>query len=376
MPDLRDVGVGAIVAAAGGLAWALVKSAGWLLGPACQNCAAIGLGVGTMGAKACAATAATAGPVFLGLRGWQWLNIGAFAVNVASVSVPGRIDGQMAEQAKKQKMAKASKEGGGSSSKKDALGRKDAAGGGDVAGVPRDSMYRSLVTPAGWAFAIWGVIFTTEAIFTAAQALPASSPSSLSPEAAAVYASVAPWWAMACGLQALWCAAFRDWARAPRHFWLSGAILAAEAAALGGAHRVLRVAVAEGMVSTGAYLACHLPVSLHFGWITAAAVVNANSLVAVVAPPPHVQLSFAFASVWGAAALGALVTANTGDPLFAGVLAWALSAVAADGGRRVKETLGEVPLAALTHSAATAARALAGLGVVVAGARALGMMAA
>ena len=74
--------------------------------------------------------------------------------------------------------------------------------------------------------------------------------------------------------------------------------------------------------SPAVYMSCHLPLSLHFGWITAAAVVNLNSLVAVVAPPPHKQLSFAFASVWGAAALGALVTVTTGDPVFAGVLAW------------------------------------------------------
>ena len=32
--------------------------------------------------------------------------------------------------------------------------------------------------------------------------------------------------------------------------------------------------------------------------------------------------------------------------------------MAVDGGRRAKETMGEVPLAALTHSAATAARGL------------------
>jgi hypothetical protein len=61
-------------------------------------------------------------------------------------------------------------------------------------------------------------------------------------------------------------------------------------------HGVLRAAA--GGMSTAVYLSCHLPISLHFGWITAAAVVNLNSLVAVVAPPPHKQLSFAFASVW------------------------------------------------------------------------------
>jgi len=56
--------------------------------------------------------------------------------------------------------------------------------------------------------------------------------------------------AAACGLQALWCVAFRAWARAPRHMWVSAALLAAEAVTLGGAHRVLRTAVATtGMPS-------------------------------------------------------------------------------------------------------------------------------
>lgn len=309
MPDLKDVGVGAIVAAAGGMAWALAKSSRWLLGGACRACAAAGAGLASKGGgdvvSACAASAGAAGPLLLGLRGWQWLSLGAFALNVVSVAVPGRIDGKMAEEAKR--AAKAAKEHAGKQPD------------GEIAGVPRDSLYRSLVTPAGWAFAIWGVIFTTEAVFTAAQAMP---PSSLSSAAAGVYAAVAPWWAAACGLQSLWCVAFRDWARAPRHFWLSGALLATEAVALGGAHRVLRAAVAAaGGMPTAVYLSCHVPISLHFGWITAAAVVNLNSLVAVVAPPAHAQLSFAFASVWGAAALGALVTVTTGDPIYSGVLA-------------------------------------------------------
>ena len=37
-------------------------------------------------------------------------------------------------------------------------------------GVPKDSIYRSLVTPAGWAFLIWPVIYLAESVFTAAQA--------------------------------------------------------------------------------------------------------------------------------------------------------------------------------------------------------------
>lgn len=63
-----------------------------------------------------------------------------------------------------------------------------------------------------------------------------------------------------------------------------------------------------------------------------------------------------------------MLTPASGDGPFS---TWALSAVAADGGKRAKETLGEVPLAALTHSAATATRFLSGVGVVVAVTRGL-----
>ena len=56
---------------------------------------------------------------------------------------------------------------------------------------------------------------------------------------------------------------------------------------------------------------------------------NLNSLVAVAGVAPHKQLSIAFASVYGAGALGAWVTLTTLDPLYALVLAWALAAVAA-----------------------------------------------
>ncbi len=33
--------------------------------------------------------------------------------------------------------------------------------------------YQTIVTPAGYAFSIWGIVFLAEAIFTVAQALPA-----------------------------------------------------------------------------------------------------------------------------------------------------------------------------------------------------------
>ena len=66
--------------------------------------------------------------------------------------------------------------------------------------------------------------------------------------------------------------------------------------------------------------------------------------------------------IFGAAALGCVVTLRTGDPVYACVVAWALSAVASDGGKRTSETLGDAPLKALAKSARWSARiALAGV---------------
>ena len=206
-----------------------------------------------------------------------------------------------------------------------------------------------MITPAGWAFSIWGVIYSGEAIFTASQAFNLWSPD------ADMLRRIAPWWALACGLQALWCSAFRPWAKAPRHFWLSPALLTAEAFALGGAHRVLRSAL-EGM-SWQSYWTTHVPLSLHFGWITAAAVVNLNSLAALTLSHAA-QIYVAFSSVFASAIIGSVVTLHTGDPIYAGVLAWALTAVAEDGGRRANDAISEGQLQRLSTAATSCARVL------------------
>lgn len=321
MPDIRDAGVVAVVAAAGGLAMGLAKlgASGWL-----------------------------ARGVFAGLKGWQVLNAGAFAINIASVSVPGRVDGEMAADA--QRAARAAKTAATAATS-------DTAD--TPAGIPRDHWSRGLFSPAGWAFAIWGVIFLGETVFTAAQALP-----DLDPNTATTYAAVSPWWAAACGLQALWCVAFRPWTRPPRRFWLSGALLAAESVALAGAHGQLRAAVHA--VPLSAYFCCHLPLSLHFGWITAATVLSLNSFVAVAGASPRTKITTARASAWASLAAGATVTVTSGDPVYALTLAWALAAVAADGGKSATETIDESRLANVSRDAARAARSLVAVAALVA----------
>ena len=208
--DLRDAGVAALVAAAGGLAYGLARlsGSGWL---------------------------ASTIPV-LGAKGWQILNVGAYALSVASVSAPGRVDDEMAAQARRRARAA------------------DPAAG---TGIPRDHWSRGRFAPAGWAFAIWGAIFLGEAAFAATCAAPLLGRPPPDDASAAVYAAVAPWWALACGLQSLWCAAFRPAFRAPRRFWISAALLFAEAGALGGAYVACRAFAAEDAMPLGAYWRCH-----------------------------------------------------------------------------------------------------------------------
>ena len=358
--DLRDAGVAALVAAAGGLAYGLARlsGSGWL-----------------------ASTTSV-----LGAKGWQILNVGAYALSVASVSAPGRVDDEMAAQARRRARAA------------------DPAAG---TGIPRDHWSRGRFAPAGWAFAIWGAIFLGEAVFAATCAAPLLGRPPPDDASAAVYAAVAPWWALACGLQSLWCAAFRPAFRAPRRFWISAALLFAEAGALGGAYIACRAFAAEDAMPLGAYWRCHFPLAMHFGWIAAAALVNANSFARVAgdarargiaaakdakdgverrksaAPSAaaaaaaalgeeRTQANVAEISAIAAAAFGVACATLGGEPVVAAVAAWALFAVAADGGRREGGALekteeGRAAMARVVGAARTGARAsLLAAGVAIA----------
>lgn len=72
--------------------------------------------------------------------------------------------------------------------------------------------------------------------------------------------------------------------------------------------------------------------SLHFGWVSCASLVNFNNYIATLAYSDKKKLNFSLASVVAAVGLGVAVTGSTGDPVYAGVVAWALSAVASEKG--------------------------------------------
>ena len=73
--------------------------------------------------------------------------------------------------------------------------------------------------------------------------------------------------------------------------------------------------------------------SLHFGWITCAALVNLNKYIGGVSRfSNNVKFAFSMVSIAIAVLLAVGVTAKTGDPVYAAVVAWALLAVAGKGG--------------------------------------------
>lgn len=73
--------------------------------------------------------------------------------------------------------------------------------------------------------------------------------------------------------------------------------------------------------------------SLHFGWVSCATLVNFNNYIALIPRfSDNAKLRFSLGSIAAAVSLAVAVTGKTGDPVYAGVVAWALSAVASEKG--------------------------------------------
>ena len=144
----------------------------------------------------------------------QVANVTAFAMNFASVSAPGRIDGQSRRDGNEQK-----------NNNKDNTYQE----------VYSPSQGRSLIAPAGWAFAIWGPIYAGEAIFCGTQFMAASNTA-----LAAVLPAVTAPWVAANLFQSLWCASFRPSYMhphaAPWHKYVSVGMLGSTALCLSQVH--------------------------------------------------------------------------------------------------------------------------------------------
>lgn len=180
---------------------------------------------------------------------------------------------------------------------------------------------RTLITPIGWAFAIWGPLFALSAVFAVWQALPGQRSSAL---LARIF------WPAAIGIaaQGIW-AAYTQFAN------LTVISVVIILAALGGLLLVVRALIAAPRLSRGErWLAAPVFGALA-GWLTAASIVNiAASLkyhgLGSAAPTPDL----AAAMVLIGSAIAAAATARVrGNPFYGLVFCWALLAIYARGGQ-------------------------------------------
>lgn len=257
-----------------------------------------------------ASTSSSSGGGGGGVAAWRVVNFASYLLNVAAVSVPGRIDDQMAKEMKeaKENNDKEVNDGGGDG----------------INTIRRTSRYRSLFTPAGYAFAIWGFIFASELVFSARSMFLRNTRDET------FAANATGFFALANVLQCVWCFTFREWTEKPKRHWINAFVLGTEALALWSSKE--RVFEVNGMfASESAFVS--IPIRTHFAWILCACGINANTVVAKVGSA-SAQVVAAIGTAVLATAVGAYSSYYRGDAATPLVFAWALYAIHKDGGHR------------------------------------------
>eukprot|EP00903_Cladosiphon_okamuranus_P005608 g5579.t1 len=159
----------------------------------------------------------------------------------------------------------------------------------------------TFITPASWAFTIWGVIFLFELIFVVWGAFEANRNSRI------VQEGVNWWFAVACVVQAAWSVVF-----AQELLVVSAILLCVIAFTLFMAVVSLSKVMEEGItMRTLPFWGVYFPIGLHGGWTLAAALVNINlalELADVGGELSALILSVVLASVF--AVFGSLVFHN------------------------------------------------------------------
>ena len=224
----------------------------------------------------------------------RFLWVAAFIINLGTVSIPGRFDGLAVE----------------------AKNRGDTSPGYQYrGGIP----WTPVFAPAGWAFAIWGVIYLGEMAATAFIGARGG---------AALLQGSLSWWIAGSLFQALWCGCFRP--AFSDHLYIPSTLLACAAASQLANHAAMTDAIndSRGAWNKVGLIMLRFPISLHASWLCAAALLNFNGWFARAKLPMSRQVALAGASAYLASALAAVLTLMRGDPFLALTVAWALKAVA------------------------------------------------
>uniref|UniRef100_A0A7S1V5D9 Uncharacterized protein n=1 Tax=Grammatophora oceanica TaxID=210454 RepID=A0A7S1V5D9_9STRA len=172
--------------------------------------------------------------------------------------------------------------------------------------------YQTLITPAGYAFFIWAVIFFAQAAFTIVQLLPSLAGTSL------VQNGVSYNYIGVVVMQILWVLAF-----------LTDAILLSEIFMLGILFFLASIVVRQYNIKQPGgwkeYVLLKFPFLVHCGWIIVASLVNTSVLLVFRATDTDLQFYVALASLLGALVIANLLLTCLSRPIFVipMVVAWA-----------------------------------------------------
>lgn len=192
---------------------------------------------------------------------------------------------------------------------------------GEFIGARSDAV-RTLITPAGWAFAIWGPLFALSVAFAVWQALPAQRSNAL-------LARIG--WPAAIAL-----AAQGVWSTYTQIANLTAISVVIILVSLAGLLVVLRALVYAPSLSRGERIFVAPAFTALAAWLTAASIVNVSASLKYhgimgAEPAPAVTTVMI---VIGAIIASLAVARSRGAPLYALVFVWALIAINAAGGQR------------------------------------------
>lgn len=205
---------------------------------------------------------------------------------------------------------------------------------GEPIGSQSDAV-RTLITPAGWAFSIWGLLYLGSMLFAIYQALPGQRNDAL--------VAQLRWPAAGAFLgNALWAA----YTQVAGLTVISVAIIACTLLCLLTAYR--RISDWKPRFTTGQRWLAVLPLSALAAWLTAATIVNIAAALRFhgVELENGAVVTALVVLVGGIIAAAALIRGG-GNPPFALVFLWALAAIYASGGQQAGVVAASTAAAAL-----------------------------
>jgi hypothetical protein len=243
------------------------------------------------------------------------LNVAAFATNVVAVSVPGRLDG-VEDQKMRTGNLNPTQTNATTSANEENMSLLKSKSSSQYTLNPS----RSLVNPSGWAFAIWAPIYLGEAAFVAAQVFASdATTAALLPHLTAPFVA-------ANLFQSLWCASFRPSFSKGWERYISAAMLAGTGYSLS---LVQSAGSAAAFADSSIIPYLLLPMTIHFGWVSAASLVNLNgSFASNEIASPRSLIALGHSSALIATALGVGLTISWSAPAYGLTLAWSMAACA------------------------------------------------